>query len=303
MYPSSERDISTTTLGIPTLLEDFARLRGAECAGIIRLLRDAAPDPLTASGAAHPFSHRSRSLPTAHGQLLNRTAMFVAVKVPVTGSKRPDAVTAMTADPVRSLESWLTKSENVLKLSFIITLAWPIVKASLLCVSGTIVNAPSARTSIRFGPTSMMGPLPSSSPGPLLLLPDPPLSPPLLSLQLSPDPGPLLSLPPPEPWSRTVVIGPVLPSPPWSPSSPELQLTDNRSITSDVLFDDRPLKTVVEPCRPKRSLRLASIEGAVTSVSAVKSGGAVPNPVTNPSASADELTDRPDCVKLPVFTT
>ena len=50
--------------------------------------------------------------------------MFVAVNVPVTESKLPDAVTAITAEPpFKSPASWLTKSENVLKLSFIPALA------------------------------------------------------------------------------------------------------------------------------------------------------------------------------------
>lgn len=73
----------------------LARAGAARIGGLCK----AAPDPLTASGAAHPFFRQTHSLRAASGQLLKSTAMFVAVNVPVTESKLPDAVTAMTADP------------------------------------------------------------------------------------------------------------------------------------------------------------------------------------------------------------
>src|SRR6185312_6209073 len=113
--------------------------------------------------------------------------------------------------------------------------------------------------------------------------------------------------PPPGPWSCTVVPGAALPSPPLSPPpsfepSP-LELSDDKSITNAVLLGERPMKALGDPCRPKRSCSCACTEGAVIRVSAVKSGGAAPNPVTKPRACAGELSDRLDCVNVPVSTT
>src|SRR6185437_4870218 len=81
--------------------------------------RAGGPGPLSGVQDQESFPGRRRSCDFPN-QLVRSTAIFVAVKVPEDTSNRPEAVTAITAvwPPSKSLESCVTKSENVLKLSF-----------------------------------------------------------------------------------------------------------------------------------------------------------------------------------------
>ena len=81
--------------------------------------RAGGPGPLSGVQDQESLPGRRRSCDFPN-QLVRSTAIFVAVKVPEDTSNRPEAVTAITAvwPPSKSLESCVTKSENVLKLSF-----------------------------------------------------------------------------------------------------------------------------------------------------------------------------------------